>query len=98
MNPGGRGGPGGNGGRFPASTLTAGRPGPNGNTDIEVVMENGSTRSYPDRYRLVVVGFDVVDENNDGINEPGEHLIVKNIIVRNQGKQISGVCLFEPNE
>jgi hypothetical protein len=35
---------------------------------------------------MVVDSFEVVDENNDGINEPGEHLIVKNIIVRNDGK------------
>lgn len=51
-------------------------------------MDDMSTRSYPDRYRLVVLGFDVIDENNDGINEPGEHIVVKNIIVRNQGEQL----------
>lgn len=52
-------------------------------------MGDGTTRSYPDRYRLVVDGFEVVDENNDGINEPGEHLIVENIIVRNHGESCS---------
>jgi hypothetical protein len=31
------------------------------------------------------VSFDVVDENDDGIFEPGEHLLVKNIRVQNTG-------------
>ena len=34
---------------------------------------------------LKVVSFDVEDENQDGINEPGEHIIVKNLIVENVG-------------
>ena len=34
---------------------------------------------------LHVVGFDIIDENEDGINEPGEHLLVHNIRVRNSG-------------
>jgi hypothetical protein len=44
--------------------------------------------SYVNRYFLFVESFEVVDENNDGINEPGEYLIVKNIIVRNNGKRV----------
>jgi len=32
-----------------------------------------------------VVKFDVIDENEDGINEPGERIIVHNIRVRNAG-------------
>ena len=32
-----------------------------------------------------MVKFDVIDENEDGINEPGEHIIVHNIRVRNAG-------------
>ena len=36
-------------------------------------------------YILEVVHFDVVDENHDGINEPGEHILVHNIRVRNRG-------------
>jgi hypothetical protein len=37
----------------------------------------------------VVKDFDVIDENNDGINEPGEHLIVRNIVVRNAGGKLA---------
>ena len=29
--------------------------------------------------------FDIIDENRDGINEPGEHILVHNIRVRNAG-------------
>ena len=40
---------------------------------------------YPSRYMLEVVDFKVTDENGDGINEPGEHLIVSDIVIRNTG-------------
>jgi len=41
--------------------------------------------TYTSRYRLIVKSFDVIDENEDGINEPGEYLHVKNIVVENTG-------------
>jgi hypothetical protein len=44
-----------------------------------------SEATYPSPYSLQVVKFDIIDENEDGINEPGEHLIVHNIRVRNAG-------------
>jgi hypothetical protein len=50
------------------------------------VSDNGAEHSYLARYHLVVKSFEVFDENSDGVNEPGEYLIVKNIIVHNQGK------------
>lgn len=34
---------------------------------------------------LEIVGFDVADENGDEINEPGEHLLVSQLQVRNAG-------------
>jgi len=49
-------------------------------------MNDDPLMSYSSRYHLIVESFEVVDENNDGINEPGEYLIVKNISVRNDGK------------
>ena len=36
-------------------------------------------------YALKVVNFDIIDENEDGINEPGEHLLVHNVRVCNFG-------------
>jgi hypothetical protein len=44
-----------------------------------------SEATYPHPYSLQVVDFDFIDENEDGINEPGEHLIIYNIRVRNFG-------------
>jgi hypothetical protein len=44
-----------------------------------------SEATYPSPYNLQVVKFDIIDENEDGINEPGEHIIVHNICVRNTG-------------
>ena len=48
--------------------------------------EDGKTTSYSDRYHLTVESFDVVDENKDGINEPGEYIFVRNIVVKNEGE------------
>jgi hypothetical protein len=44
-----------------------------------------SEATYPSPYSLQVVKFDIIDENEDGINEPGEHLLVHNIRVKNTG-------------
>lgn len=68
--------------------LKNGSDGQNGRTKIDVVMNNGTSKSFVSRYHLVVDSFEIVDENDDGINEPGEYLIVKNIMVRNIGKQV----------
>lgn len=46
---------------------------------------NGTESTYPSRYQLVVVGFEVYDENGDGVNEPGEHVLVTKIYVQNTG-------------
>ncbi|CUS12727.1 unnamed protein product [Tuber aestivum] len=35
--------------------------------------------------RKQLTGFEVVDENGDGINEPGEHILVRSIYVQNTG-------------
>jgi hypothetical protein len=44
-----------------------------------------SEATYPGVFALQVTKFDIIDENQDGINEPGEHLLVHNIKVRNTG-------------
>jgi len=44
-----------------------------------------SEATYPGVYCLQVTKFDIIDENEDGINEPGEHIHVHNIKVRNVG-------------
>ena len=72
-------------GRAPVDPLHPGRDGPSGFSQITVLFEDGTSTAYPSRYMLEVVGFDVADENGDGINEPGEHIIVSNIVVQNTG-------------
>lgn len=44
-----------------------------------------SEATYPSPYSLQAVKFDIIDENEDGINEPGKYLKVHNVRVRNSG-------------
>jgi hypothetical protein len=44
-----------------------------------------SEATYPATYILEVVHFSVVDQNDDGIYEPGEHVMVHSIRIRNRG-------------
>jgi hypothetical protein len=75
-------------GNQPAVYLTGGNSGKNGSTQIRVLRKDNTEATYPGCYKLEVVSFDVLDENEDGINEPGEHLLVRNIKVINKGKTI----------
>ncbi|KAK4449879.1 hypothetical protein QBC34DRAFT_462541 [Podospora aff. communis PSN243] len=84
-SPGGASGRNGEAGKVPDTNLTAGRAGRNGSVQIKVVQNDGTEITYPSLYCLKVVGFDIFDENEDGINESGEHLLVRNIRVRNTG-------------
>ncbi|KAK3390619.1 hypothetical protein B0H63DRAFT_557564 [Podospora didyma] len=83
--PGGRNGRNAPPGHMPSTNLTAGRSGPQGSVQVKVIRGDLSEATYPGVYMLQVVSFDIIDENEDGINEPGEHLLVHNIRVRNSG-------------
>ncbi|KAK3991425.1 hypothetical protein QBC44DRAFT_341024 [Cladorrhinum sp. PSN332] len=83
--PGGNGGPAGQPGRFNTEPLFAGHDGPTGFAQITVFSQDGRRTVYPSRYMLEVVSFKVSDENGDGINEPGEHLYVSDIVIKNTG-------------
>ncbi|KAK3683011.1 hypothetical protein B0T22DRAFT_494587 [Podospora appendiculata] len=88
--PGGNGGRGGDGGSRPTHPLIfGGHDGPPGVSQVLVLGEDGSSVVYSSRYMLEVVEFVVRDENEDGINEPGEHLIISNIVVKNSGQMPS---------
>ena len=65
--------------------LLAGIPGNNGTATIHVQLTDGSIQEYTSCYRLELVDFDIEDENQDGIFEPGEHLFIRRIRVRNTG-------------
>ncbi|KAF3116228.1 hypothetical protein TWF103_009451 [Orbilia oligospora] len=97
---GGRGGRPGHGGKGSGShgidgadgnaILIAGQHGQPGNARIQVHMK--STRElgarhnfYTSRYFFTLVDFDIVDENEDGIFEPGEHIYIQNIRIQNTG-------------
>ncbi|KAF3934748.1 hypothetical protein ABW20_dc0107497 [Dactylellina cionopaga] len=71
--------------------LQAGQYGQPGSARIQVHMK--STRElgarhnfYTRRYFFELLDFQVIDENEDGIYEPGEHVIVRNIRIKNTGK------------
>ncbi|KAI0438286.1 hypothetical protein F4803DRAFT_535612 [Xylaria telfairii] len=68
------------------SVLHDGVDGLHGNVTIVVIQKSdGSRQEYNSLYSLALADFDVEDENGDGIFEPGEHLFVRRIKVRNSG-------------
>ncbi len=73
-----------------------GQEGPPGRPASIIVRSNrgGGSRRYTSRYDLRLVDFDVEDENEDGIFEPGEHIYIRRIRIRNTGKQLSYDFVF----
>jgi hypothetical protein len=69
-------------------TLFPGRSGRPGEGLIFVRSNNASEepKQYHSRYQLELVDFDLEDSNEDGIFEPGEHLFIRRIRVKNTGK------------
>lgn len=72
-----------------SNRLVEGTPGRDGSFAIIVRSCDGGEQEYPSRYNLELVDFDIEDENGDGIFEPGEHIMVKRIRIRNTGKHHS---------
>jgi hypothetical protein len=72
-------------GATPIARLFPGTNGRPGNCAIIVRSKTGQEQTYRSRYQLELVGFDVEDENEDDIFEPGEHLFIRRIRVRNSG-------------
>ncbi|KAI2625607.1 hypothetical protein GGR54DRAFT_653997 [Hypoxylon sp. NC1633] len=75
----------GHSGKACTSVLHNGVDGLRGNVTIVVQKSDGSQQEYSSLYSLELVDFDVEDENGDGIFEPGEHLFIRRITVRNSG-------------
>lgn len=73
-------------GDIPVVPLFAGVDGRPGEAEIFVTSKTGPAKSYRARYQLELVDFDVEDENEDGIFEPGEHIFIRRIRVKNTGK------------
>lgn len=75
-------------GEKPTDILIEGRAGAEGQGAIVVRLKNGGRMKYDSRYNIQLVDFDIEDENEDGIFEPGEHIFVRRIKVKNAGKYL----------
>ena len=67
-------------------SLRSGLQGNNGSISIIVSYASQERQTYHSCYKLELVDFDIEDENEDGIFEPGEHVYVRRIRIRNIGK------------
>ncbi|KAE9381854.1 hypothetical protein N431DRAFT_491158 [Stipitochalara longipes BDJ] len=72
-------------GDVPAEPLFSGIDGQTGEATIIVTSKTAQQRSYRSRFQLELVDFDVEDENEDGVFEPGEHIFIRRIRVKNTG-------------
>lgn len=79
-------GPAGRPGNSVQEILHRGTAGADGRVQIIVRHSNGDRPRYDKCYNLQLINFDLEDENGDGIFEPGEHAIVRRIIIKNAGK------------
>ena len=68
------------------SILRPGLQGEDGVASIVVRCADGLERRYSSCYSFQLVDFEVEDENEDGIFEPGEHIYIRRIRIRNAGK------------
>jgi len=57
-----------------------------GSATIVVNKGDETQERYFSLYQLELVEFDVEDENGDSIFEPGEHVFVRRITVKNTGE------------
>lgn len=68
-----------------ASNGENGKPGKDGEFVIVVTYDGGETRTYRQRYDLQLAGFEIQDDNQDGVFEPGEVVTVRKVTVKNTG-------------
>lgn len=66
--------------------LVKGTKGDRGTISIAVQHTDGTTQRYTSAWTLELVGFEVEDDNADGIFEPGDYIHIRRVIVRNAGK------------
>jgi hypothetical protein len=72
-------------GHTPRSALRSGNDGALGSAYYLVSDENGHQTRYTSKFEFELVDFEVIDENDDGIFEPGECVIVRNVCIKNTG-------------
>ena len=73
-------------GSSPSTTLFSGNAGQDGTASFVVINADGTQSHYRGAFDCLLVGFEVIDENEDGIFEPGECAIIQNIRITNIGK------------
>lgn len=84
-NPGGSDGPSGYNGRAGNRSVFVGGQGARGAYTIVVDRLSGEEKKYRTRYDLELVSFAHASENEDGVYEPQETVVVRDVAVRNRG-------------
>lgn len=84
-NSGGSDGPRGRFGRDGSANLDDGPNGPDGRFTIEVTEDGRMKTRATSRYDVELVSFSHRNENDDGIYEPEEKVVVSNVVVLNKG-------------
>lgn len=84
FNPGGSSGYDGSSGHTPTSHLSSGKNGNPGKITYEILTPQGP-QTYDSIYDLRLTNFEWEGLDGDGILEPGETIVVKNLRVQNQG-------------
>ena len=76
-------------GTLSQNPLVPGVPGQHGSVSIVIRASDGGQTEYSSKFNLELLEFEVEDENGDGIFEPGEHIVVRRIRIRNSGVYIN---------
>ena len=84
-NSGGMSGYSGSTGRRATSTLHKGADGINGPLFINVLGESGEVSTYQSRYNLALINYNIAPEDQDGILEPGEKVMIQQLTLKNTG-------------
>lgn len=72
-----------------SGNTSAGSRGANGFFEFAVTDSNGRVSRYKTIYDMNLINYSLIDENRDGVFEPGEKVIVRNITVSNRGEMPS---------
>ena len=81
-------------GSAPSSPLYPGRPGDPGQGSFVIVLnpyETSSDKSYSSPFEFRLRDFEVVDENSDGVFEPGECALISALQVENANTSSTGM-------
>ncbi len=67
--------------------VSNGADAPDGHYQVDVTQEDGSVKTFTERYDLALTGYEITHgQNADSIIEPGEAIQIRKIRVKNTGK------------